>query len=100
MFTPKPLDVYERETKERAEREQWDVWNGTAYPSPFKVGEVESEEYKLQRAAQDALDAAAHEKARGVLEMVCTKCTIFQNFAAAKRKDAVKAGTFGGLALG
>ena len=90
MFTPKPLDVYERETKERAEREQWDVWNGTAYPSPFKVGEVESEEYKLQKAAQEALDDAAHEQSKGVLEMVCTKCTVFEQFPAIKRKEAVK----------
>src|ERR1700719_3754797 len=53
-FVPKPLDVYERETKERAEREQWDVYDGTAYPKPFQVGEIETDEYKLAKLASEA----------------------------------------------
>src|SRR5467141_1987362 len=64
-FVAKPLDVYEREIKERAEREQWDVWNGTPYPTKFKPGEIESDEYRLQRAASEAIEQLAHEKAKG-----------------------------------
>jgi hypothetical protein len=79
------------EIKQKAEREQWDIWNGTAYPAKFKVGEVESEEYKLQKLAGEAIEAAAHEKAGGVLEMVCNTCTVAQNFPGERRKDAVKA---------
>jgi hypothetical protein len=90
-FAPKPLDVYEREAKERAEREQWDIWDGSAYPKPFKPGEVESEEYKLARLAEEAIEDAAHEKANGVLEVCCSKCTIASYFSAPKRKAAVKA---------
>lgn len=89
-FIAKPLDLYEREIKERAEREQWDVWDGTAYPKPFKPGEVETDEYRLQRLAQDAIQQTEHEKAKGVLELVCTKCTIIGQFPGEKRKDATK----------
>jgi hypothetical protein len=89
-FTAKPLDQYEREIKEKAEREQWAVWNGTAYPSPFKPGEIESDEYKLNRVASEAIEAAEHEKAKGVLELVCLKCTVAEYFPAPKRKEAVK----------
>lgn len=89
-FTPKPLDVYERETHDRAEREQWDIWDGTAYPKPFKVGEVETEEYKLARQAEEALKQTEHEQAGGSLEMVCSKCTVAEYFPAPKRRDAVK----------
>ena len=90
-FTPKPLDVYEREIQEKAEREQWDIWDGTAYPKPFKVGEIESDEHRLARLAEEAIEQAEHEKAKGVLEMVCTKCTVQALFPAPKRKLAVKA---------
>jgi hypothetical protein len=90
-FVAKPLDVYEREVKERAEREQWDVWNGSAYPDKFKVGEIETDEYKLERLATEAIEQAAHEKAGGHLELVCTRCTIVQYFPASTRKEAMKA---------
>jgi hypothetical protein len=89
-FTPKPLDVYEHEIKEKAEREQWDVWNGTAYPDKFKVGEIESDKYKLERQAQEALEQVAHEKAGGQLELVCTKCTMQEFFPAKNRKEATR----------
>lgn len=89
-FTAKPLDVYEHEIKEKAEREQWDVWNNTAYPDKFKVGEVESEEYKLAKVAQEAIEATEWEKAKGSLEMVCTHCTGSAFFLGQKRKEAVK----------
>jgi len=89
-FTPKPLDVYEREIKEKAEREQWDVWNGTAYPDKFKVGEIESDQYRLERQAQEAIEQTRHETAGGFLELVCTKCTVISRFPGARRKDATK----------
>jgi hypothetical protein len=90
-FVAKPLDVYEREIKEKAEREKWDIYDGTAYPKPFKTGEIESAEYKLDKVAQEAIEATEWEKAKGALEMVCTKCTIAQWFPAAKRREALKA---------
>jgi len=92
-FVAKPLDQYEREIREKAEREQWDVINrdNPHFPQPFKVGEVESDEYKLQKAAQEAIEANEHEKAGGVLELVCTKCTIVARFPAPKRPQAIKA---------
>ena len=90
-FTPKPLDVYEHEIKERAEREQWDVWNGTAYPDKFKVGEIESDEFKLARQAREAIEQKEHEGKGGTLELVCTKCTVAEYFPAPKRKQAYKA---------
>jgi hypothetical protein len=89
-FTAKPLDVYEREIKDKAEREQWDTWNGTAYPDKFKVQNIETEEGRLARLAEEAIEAQEHERNKGVLEMVCTRCTIVQYFPAAKRKEAVK----------
>lgn len=90
-FVAKPLDVYEREIKEKAEREQWDLYDGSAFPKAFKPGESESPEYKLEKLAQDAIEAAAHEKAKGVLQLVCLKCTFLGCFPGQKRKDAVKA---------
>jgi hypothetical protein len=89
-FTPKPLDVYEREIKDKAEREQWDVWNGTAFPDKFKVGEVESDSYKLERQAQEAIEQTKHEKAGGHLELVCTRCTLQKFFPGKNRKLATK----------
>lgn len=91
LVPPKPLDVYEREAAERAEREQWDVWDGSAYPKPFQVQEIESDEHRLARLAEDAIEDAAHVKAGGTLEMVCSKCTVAEYFPAPKRKASVKA---------
>ena len=92
-FTPKPLDVYEREIHEKAEREQWDVIykDNPHWPQPFKVSEIETEEYKLARLAEQAIEDAEHEKAKGMLEMVCKTCTVAEYFPAPKRKQAVKA---------
>lgn len=89
-FVPKPLEEYEREIKERAEHEQWDVWNGTAYPDKFKAGEIESDEFKLARQAREAIEQTAHEGKGGVMELVCTKCTVAEYFPAADRKQAAK----------
>lgn len=92
-FVAKPLDVYEREIHEKAEREQWDVIHkdNPHWPQPFKVSEIETDEYKLERAAQEAIAATEWEKAKGVLELVCTKCTRAALFPAQKRKEALKA---------
>src|SRR5438270_5898395 len=46
-FQPKPLDVYEAEMRLIAEQKQLDIWDGTAYPKPFKVGEVETVQGRL-----------------------------------------------------
>jgi len=90
-FAAKPLDVYEMEIKQRAEREQWDVYNREShYTEPFKVGEVESDEYRLNRLAQEAIEQQAHAKAGGVLELVCTKCTYAHQFPGKTKKDAQK----------
>ena len=91
-FTPKPLDVYEREIHEKAEREQWDVIHkdNPHWPQPFKVGEVESDEYKLEKAAQEAIEATEHEKAKGLVSLVCTHCTVEGRFPAQTKKLALK----------
>jgi hypothetical protein len=92
-FVAKPLEAYEREIKEKAEREQWNVIdrNNPHFPQPFKVPEIETDDYRLQRLASEAIEANEHEKAGGVLELVCTKCTLLGSFPAAKRKQAFKA---------
>ncbi len=92
LFVAKPLDVYEREIHEKAEREQWDVIHkdNPHWPQPFKVGEVESDEYKLNKVAQEAIEATEWEKAKGTLEVVCRTCLVAEYFPAAKRREAVK----------
>ena len=88
-FEPKPLEVYERETKDRAEREQWDVYDGTAYPKPFKVGEVESEEYKLRKTAEAVITQSEREnQAKGWLTLKCVRCTKEERFPGLTRVDA------------
>jgi hypothetical protein len=91
-FTPKPLDVYEREIHEKAEREQWDVIHkdNPHWPQPFKVGEVETDEYRLEKAAQEAIEANEHEKAKGVVSLICTNCTVEGRFPAQTKKLALK----------
>lgn len=88
-FRPKELGEYERETKERAEREQWDVYDGTAYPKPFKVAEIESEEYKLAKTAEKFIaQAEAESAAKGHLTLECSKCTFVEKFPGTTRVDA------------
>jgi hypothetical protein len=91
-FVPKPLDVYEREIHEKAEREQWDVIHkdNPHWPQPFKVGEVETDEYRLEKAAQEAIEAKEHEKAKGVVSLICTRCTVEGRFPAQTKKLALK----------
>ena len=91
-FVAKPLDVYEREIHEKAEREQWDVIHkdNPHWPQPFKVSEIETPEYKLERLAQEAIEAEAHSKAKGILQLVCTHCTLGGDFPAETRQAALK----------
>jgi hypothetical protein len=90
-FVPKPLDVYEQEAKLRAEKEQWDVFdpNNPHFPKAFQPGEVESEEYRLDRLATEAIQQNLHEK-QGGLELVCNHCTLAKLFRAPTRKEAEK----------
>lgn len=85
-FTPKPLDVYEREIHEKAEREQWDTLRpGEVYPEHFKVQDI-----SLDKLATDAIRQSQHEKSGGKLEMVCSKCRIAGLFPASTRREAEK----------
>ncbi len=79
-FTPKPLDVYEREIKEKAEREQWDTWDGTAYPKHFKKP-------TLSELAEKAIKENVFE-AKGGLEVVCSHCLTTKVFRGRNRKEA------------
>jgi hypothetical protein len=88
-FQPKPLEEYERETKERAEREQWSVYDGTAYPKEFKVGVIETEEYRLKKTAEAAITQNEREQsAKGFLTLTCKRCTKEQQFPGITRVDA------------
>lgn len=84
-FTAKPLDIYERETKERAEKEQWDVYDGTNFPKPFKTPEL-----NLDLLATEAIRQKKHEDKGGTMELVCSACTVFAHFKAGREKDAQK----------
>jgi hypothetical protein len=81
-FTPKPLDVYEAEGKRLAEEKQLPTWDGSAYPKPYKPGEVESPEYRLKKVAEKALS-------KGVLTIQCKRCLVQEEFPALKRNDAL-----------
>jgi hypothetical protein len=85
-FAAKPLDVYEAEIKELAERQQLPGFNpATGEVIPFKAGSVD-----LDLLATEAIQQKKHEDKGGILELVCTKCTGFEHFRAAKKKDAQK----------
>lgn len=86
-FTPKPLDVYEAEMKDLMERRQIPTWNrDTFMPEEFHP----PDEFSLSELAQEAIAQSGHEKAKGCLSMVCTKCTVQAIFRAERRKEAVK----------
>lgn len=84
-FGPKPLEVYEREMKEKAEREQLPIWDGSAYPKPFKVPEI-----SLAQRAEEAIAQSMFEKQGGKLEMTCLTCNQTDHWWAKHRKQAVK----------
>lgn len=82
-FAAKPLDVYEAEMKDFAERMQLPGYNKeTGDLIPFKAGSVE-----LDRLATDAIRQNKHEK-HGGLWMTCAKCTVVEIFRAPHRKEA------------
>ena len=90
-FVAKPLDVYEMEMKQKAEREQWDVIDpeNKHFPKPFEVGEIESQEYKLARQAELAIEInEAQQAAKGFLTVTCPRCTKEQTFPGETRVDA------------
>jgi len=90
-FAAKPLDQYEREMKEKAEREQWDVVDpkNPHFPKAFEKTEVETPGYRLEKVAQEALAQNRHEKAGG-LHLTCAKCMVVEIFRAKDRKQAEK----------
>lgn len=84
-FTAKPLDVYEAEIKQLAERQQLPSYNAaTGELVPFKAGSV-----NLDLLATEAIRQSRHEK-EGGLVLVCAKCTSEQLFRAKLRKTAEK----------
>lgn len=86
-FAAKPLDVYIAEMGRIAEQEQLPIWDGeTYYPKEMKVSDI-----KLEGLAQEAIQQTEHEKAKGKLELVCTKCTVAEYFPAKLRKQAYDA---------
>lgn len=86
-FTPKPLDVYEMEGQQKAEREQLPYYN----PTTGELTPMRSPEISLDELAQEAIAENQHEKAGRKLELVCTHCTGFELFPAKTRKAANKA---------
>ena len=85
-FTPKSLSDYEMETKLKAEEEQWDVFDGTAYPKPFEVANI-----TLEKKAEMAIDQESKAtKTCGYLSMVCSYCLTQGTFVGETRKDAAK----------
>jgi hypothetical protein len=95
-FPAKPLDVYELEMKEMAERQQLPVENGTPYPTPYKPGEV-GHKPKLEVVASKAIGQdEKRRKAKGTVFLVCQRCTRGEAFVGENRKaanrDAFEAG--------
>jgi len=83
-FAPKPLDVYESEMKEMAEKMRLPTFDGSAYPKEFS-------DTRISELAQEAIKQNAHEKDGG-LELVCARCTFAQVFRAPLRKTAEQEG--------
>lgn len=82
-FTAKPIDVYEAEMKDMAERQQLPGYNAaTGEIIPFKAGSVD-----LDLLATEAIQQNRHEK-EGGLTLVCAKCTVQEVFRAKLRKEA------------
>jgi hypothetical protein len=87
-FAPKPLEVYEMEGRQKAEREQLPGYNAaTGEIIPFKTGEVGD---RLEELAQDAIRETAFVKGGGFLTLVCRKCTLEQSWRAKTRKQGDK----------
>jgi hypothetical protein len=90
-FEAKPLADYEAEFKLKVEVEQWDVIDpGNKYfPQPFKVGEIQSEEYKLARLAEEAIAEDTIQRAtKGFLTLNCKRCAKEERFPGETRVSA------------
>lgn len=84
-FVAKPLDIYEMEMKELAEKQQLPGFNSaTGEIVPFKAGSVD-----LDLIANQAIKQNRHEK-EGGLTLVCATCTVQEVFRAKLRKQAEK----------
>ena len=83
-FEPRTLEQYEMEIKQKAEREQWDVYDGTVYPKPFKVSEVTLNDRAEKAIANDL----AARSAKGFLTLECPRCTFEETFPGETRADA------------
>ncbi len=84
-FKAKPLEDYETETKLKAEREQWDVYDGTHFPKPFDSTS------KLSKFAEQAIARDWREKgAKGIFSLVCRACTFEQSWKVKRRTSAIK----------
>jgi hypothetical protein len=81
-FRAKPLDVYEAETRDRAEREQWDVYDGSAYPKPFKPQEIEADTRKHAWQMADRAGWREVEKKAYCPKHVPKRCTMTLTCAA------------------
>ena len=87
-FVAKPLDVYEREIHEKAEREQWDVIHedNPHWPQPFKVSEIETDEYKLQKLAAGSHRNLRAGEIQGRAGNGVPHLSVAEHFPAAKRR--------------
>jgi hypothetical protein len=84
-FPAKPLDVYEAEMKDLADRQQLPIFDGSAYGKPYKTTEV-----RLKEVAEEAIAQNLHEK-EGGLTVACNKCKGTKIFRAPTRKAAERA---------
>jgi hypothetical protein len=82
-FPAKPLDVYEAEMKEMADRQQLPTLrDGEVYPTAYKVADI-----NINRLAEEAIAQTLHEKDKG-LTLTCAKCTKQEVFRATLRITA------------
>ena len=81
-FAPKPLDVYIAEAGDIADREQQTRWAGDHF-EPYMPAEIKSDEALVQALVDDAV-------AKGLLELVCRKCTRTAIFTGIDQADAVQ----------
>lgn len=95
-FPAKPLDVYEAEMKEMAERKQLPTLReGEVYPVPYTPGEVGEKKAKTVAAVEAAIEAERKPN-KGHIFLVCRQCLFGQAFvgenAAMANKDAFDEG--------
>lgn len=85
-FPAKPLDVYEAEMKELADRMQLPTLReGEVYTTPYRAAEI-----NLDKLATEAIQQNKHEVGGGSLQITCSKCRETGTFRAKLRKDAEK----------